>query len=556
MLLQQGLTRRDGLLILMGASLVYIFSSLLYYAPPFHNLVANTNHHTAQEQWSTPLPITPQPLTTSPKLLQLDLGVSKDIPETSLVAHAPGWTLFQNLYMSNGTLYIVASELNNATFPEIRMMTSTGLLAENSPENIAMREPTDREMQTITPQVAALKWGGNDADNSRNRIWSIEGNTLLVNEPWQFLNHYYHFVAELLLGTWAFLYGSFNPSSNLIKLEVPASSVSTVPSFNLRPSAYSPPPLSRVIFLHASSEGWRDKPGFNSYFLRAAFPSLTVEVSNDWNDRVNSTFMPLPAAQAQQRAWHFPVALLSDRSAAFRGEACGTKTQRIAAESWEFMIQKGGIDVFGGWWNGVREAVIRFAGVEITNDEIAQLPLPGDEGVGDPQSLLPRPQKIIITYINRQAVRRHLIPEHHDALVLALQQLVDRKRAEDGKEWVFRIVQPELLSKEQQVQMAAETTIMLGVHGNGLTHLVLMKPNRYSSIIEIFYPRGFAHDYEWTTRALGMRHFSVWNDTYFTYPDEPPLPSYPEGFQGTSIPVHGATVAKLIEDRLEGRLQL
>jgi len=55
---------------------------------------------------------------------------------------------------------------------------------------------------------------------------------------------------------------------------------------------------------------------------------------------------------------------------------------------------------------------------------------------------------------------------------------------------------------------------MLGVHGNGLTHLVLMNPNRYSSVVEIFYPGGFAHDYEWTTRALGMRHFSVWNDTY------------------------------------------
>lgn len=113
---------------------------------------------------------------------------------------------------------------------------------------------------------------------------------------------------------------------------------------------------------------------------------------------------------------------------------------------------------------------------------------------------------------------------------------------------------------------------MLGVHGNGLTHLVLMNPNRYSSVVEIFYPGGFAHDYEWTTRALGMRHFSVWNDTYvlvmlifaieltcsesyFTYPNEPPLPSYPEGFQGTAIPVHGPTVAKLIEDRLEGKLK-
>ncbi len=35
-----------------------------------------------------------------------------------------------------------------------------------------------------------------------------------------------------------------------------------------------------------------------------------------------------------------------------------------------------------------------------------------------------------------------------------------------------------------------------------------------STVIELFIPEGFAHDYEWTARALGMRHFAVWNDTY------------------------------------------
>jgi hypothetical protein len=35
-----------------------------------------------------------------------------------------------------------------------------------------------------------------------------------------------------------------------------------------------------------------------------------------------------------------------------------------------------------------------------------------------------------------------------------------------------------------------------------------------STVFELFYPEGYAHDYEWTTRALGMKHFAVWNDTY------------------------------------------
>ena len=40
-----------------------------------------------------------------------------------------------------------------------------------------------------------------------------------------------------------------------------------------------------------------------------------------------------------------------------------------------------------------------------------------------------------------------------------------------------------------------------------------------------------------------------------SYPDaETEWPSYPEGFHGVQIPVHGPLVAKLIEDRADGLL--
>ena len=38
-----------------------------------------------------------------------------------------------------------------------------------------------------------------------------------------------------------------------------------------------------------------------------------------------------------------------------------------------------------------------------------------------------------------------------------------------------------------------------------------------------------------------------------TYP-EWTWPNYPEGFQGTQIPVHGPYIAKLIEDRADGNI--
>ena len=55
--------------------------------------------------------------------------------------------------------------------------------------------------------------------------------------------------------------------------------------------------------------------------------------------------------------------------------------------------------------------------------------------------------------------------------------------------------------------------IMMGVHGNGLTSLVWMKPTPKSTVMEFFYPGGFAHDYEYTTRALGMVHYGFWGNT-------------------------------------------
>ena len=32
--------------------------------------------------------------------------------------------------------------------------------------------------------------------------------------------------------------------------------------------------------------------------------------------------------------------------------------------------------------------------------------------------------------------------------------------------------------------------------------------------MEFFFPGGFAYDYEWTTRALGMTHYGFWGNEY------------------------------------------
>jgi len=108
----------------------------------------------------------------------------------------------------------------------------------------------------------------------------------------------------------------------------------------------------------------------------------------------------------------------------------------------------------------------------------------------------------------------------------------------------------------------------MGVHGNGLTALLWMKVTPRSTVMEFFYPGGFAHDYEYTTRALGMVHYGFWGARYvlsirhsglvsfsyyinssFSGAEAPPV-AYPEGFQGNEIPLDGEVVAQLVHRRL------
>ncbi|KAJ7170689.1 hypothetical protein C8R43DRAFT_1120440 [Mycena crocata] len=526
----KNVSRRDAILTLAGASCFYIFSASV---PQSQNpsIIINTHSaespsagHTVTETVISATTATEYVAPQPTQVVPLDFGLVQNFPETSVVAHASGWTIFQNLYMSGGTLLLLTSDPTK--FPEHRLMTSTGLPGNLT--NDLERMPTSREMAFLTPDEARTRWGGDRVSGRRNRVLTVEGTTLLYNDPPQFLNHYYHFVAELMFGTWAFLHGAFADGT----VKPPAPSMSSESSFNSPLISNSTPTIDRAIFIHSDAAGWRDGPGFNGYFIRAVFPSMTVEVSTDWIDRVNATMNTKIG-----RAWHFPLVLLADRSAAFRSPICGSYTQRTAAEAWTFMAQRGSIDFIGNWWASMRAALLRYAG-------------------GDPhedlQPTLQIPKTVVITYINRQGTRRHLLEPDNLTLIAAIEELVARKNRE-GKTWEFNDVHAERLSLDEQVRVAAKSTIMVGVHGNGLTHLVHMKPTRVSAVIEIFFPGGFARDYEWTARSLGMAHYSIHNDTYLTHPNEPKLPAYPDGFHGPNIPVHAATVAQLIDEHVTHR---
>ena len=308
-----------------------------------------------------------------------------------------------------------------------------------------------------------------------------------------------------MFGLQAFWHGAF--SKPVAPLDF-----SNSPHFSFEHEAV--PPIHRLIFAYSNADGWRDSPGFNRYFLRAVMPSLTVEHEEDWNDRVAST-RPYPG-DTKERAFHFPLVLLIDRSAAFRGSMCGSTTQRTASEAWDFMRLKNklmGIHV-GGWWAPIREALWRFAGAEEglrdlnkpirLQEESPYLKsdIPPVIGVDAPEGILPPvnvhsrfqlvlqpPEKIVISYISRQrAFHRKLIQEDHYGLIEALMELVERKNQErqeildvidgasrDGTrsldedkappEWEFNELYAEQMTKDDQIKEISRTSVTLFFFG-------------------------------------------------------------------------------------------
>lgn len=61
--------------------------------------------------------------------------------------------------------------------------------------------------------------------------------------------------------------------------------------------------------------------------------------------------------------------------------------------------------------------------------------------------------KIVVSYIDRQGSRRHLIQEDHERLVEALKEVCGRRG------WELNVVQAEKLTKEEQLEVVARTTV-------------------------------------------------------------------------------------------------
>ena len=175
----------------------------------------------------------------------------------------------------------------------------------------------------------------------------------------------------------------------------------------------------------------------------------------------NMTISHRPKAYVLERA------LLADRSAAFRGEWT-IPTSRTVANA----LRVGTTSRW--WWEPLRRQVLRYSGV---SEDIINRNLEG-HGAVDPLYLAPagvgnildidlagkyvpdahtlappEDYKPLVTYISRQSSRRRLTADSHTRLVDSL----EKRAAKVGFELI--VVEAEKLTKEEQIALAARTTV-------------------------------------------------------------------------------------------------
>ncbi|KIO30046.1 hypothetical protein M407DRAFT_69757, partial [Tulasnella calospora MUT 4182] len=218
-----------------------------------------------------------------------------------------GFTVLDNLYALNGTMYIVSDK--PSLFPEVRMMTSSGAKIESGPDTEGRLEPTDKDLRIIPVKQAKELFG--------QQAGSVNGVSFMNSDNPQYITHYYHFSAELLFGLWR--------TYTSLDADIQSNGATILP------------PPSRFIFTHTTHEHWRDYASMNQWIFHAAFPSASLEFQGDWEDRAN-----------MEMGWVYDRVVLADRAAVTRSKAW--------YETWRFANPGA-----GWWWTPIRRNVLKFA---------------------------------------------------------------------------------------------------------------------------------------------------------------------------------------------------
>lgn len=191
-------------------------------------------------------------------------------------------------------------------------------------------------------------------------------------------------------------------------------------------------------------------------------PDATIESKTTWDARA-----------ATEQLYRIEKAVLADRFAGHAGPSAGWKP-------WGDVLR---VPVDPNWLADLRDVLLK-----------------NYRGKVDmrPKSV-PR-----VSYLTRQDTSRRLLDEAHQDLIHALERLQDEGLCE------LQILHfTDETPFEDQIAHMAATDVLVGVHGNGLTHTLWMSPGPGKAVFEIMAKACSMNDYGPLATAAGVRHWQV-----------------------------------------------
>ncbi|WWC87940.1 uncharacterized protein L201_002840 [Kwoniella dendrophila CBS 6074] len=322
----------------------------------------------------------------------------------------------------------------------------------------------------------------------------FDDKTIFLNDGadkwnWSYLNWFYHLAAEALLG-------------GITSLAVTYDHLETIPD-------------NKIARLLIPWEGnWRDNYGINEAMIKGIFNNDVIE-KDLWSELSDSN-----------RWIGFEKVVIVDRYASHRHNTISNVWNKMSLPIFEELSKPP-----PPFFSPYRESLL-------SNLDLLSILKPTRYHLGKPLKSIPK-----IVYLDRQESTRKLSVEDNQGLLDVFENLTKHGKA------IYENPHLPELSFKQQVEVVKDADIIIGIHGNGLTHQLWMPEG--GIVIELFVPKAFLRDYQVLSQALGHRHITIWDDRELP-PNEWELikgqlnPTIMHN--GTLIPLQTEFIRTLLED--------
>ncbi|TYJ53499.1 hypothetical protein B9479_005885 [Cryptococcus floricola] len=387
-----------------------------------------------------------------------------ELGPTTVAGGIPGFMVLDNVWYRDRTFFYLENEDAGEPVP--------------SPDHLLTRSGSGsgtKDFERIQWAQSAVTRHRRDEERSlgTDNTTILHGTTLFFNDgydnKWSGYKWLYHMVAEALLGSLAVL-SSVEPLPNDFALRAAAGEWASSPDRLAGGESEGLP--DRLIV--AWDQLWDARYGLPRTVAESVFGDDNLIEPDEWRDMSGDGWV------------YFERILLLDRSVSHRFNPLAQKWLKMALDAYQLAPSP-------DFFTPLRRALLSFYNIPSLTR-----PSPG-------MSVNFKRPKIV--YVERQSTERRFEEQVHEDLVKRLERLERMGEAKVG------LAVLEGMEKREQFRLFADADIILGIHGNGLTHELWMPSG--GIMIEILPPDDFHYDYAPVSMALGHEHLIWQNDRLF-----------------------------------------